>query len=155
MKRLALLVITLCLGLGLYAQVGLYGIFYDASMAEADSILIEEGFEVGDANTGSLVNYYPVGNSKVEALTLIMNPESKSVVGWLVQYNAKNTEEEDNFVFLQLNRMHRDWFKEYKETDQLVWFLTETRTVHLVYRDNGSMTVLYYDSVYDKLFGTK
>ena len=154
MKRIALLLIVLALGMGLYAQVGLYGLFYDATLAEADSILLAEGFTVGNLNTGNLVSYYPLNNPKTDVLTLVMNPETKTVAGWLVQYSASNTEAEDNYVFFQLNKMHNDWFKEYEETDQLVWFLTDTRTVHLVYRDNGSMTVLYYDSNFDSLFGT-
>ena len=154
MKRLALVLLLAALGLGLHAQVGLYGIFYDATLAEADSILNAEGFAVGNLNTGNLVSYYPLNNPKTDVVTLVMNPETKTVAGWLVQYNAANTEAEDNYVFFQLNKMHNDWFKEYEETDQFVWFLNDTRTVHLVYRDNGAMTVLYYDSNYDPLFGT-
>ncbi len=152
LKRFALLLVLVLAGICLHAQTGLYGLFYDALLSEADSILVAEGFEVASDNVGNMIHYYPVKNDKVDFVTLVMNPDTHTLAGWLVQYNKDNTEEEDNYVFKQLTKMHFDWFKNYEETGQIVWFLSKTRTVHMVYREDGSLTVLYYDSKFEPLF---
>ncbi|HNX36905.1 MAG TPA: hypothetical protein PL124_04770 [Candidatus Cloacimonadota bacterium] len=154
-KRFILLSLMLLLGLGLFAQTGLYFLSYDDTITEADSILTDQGFQVANDNTGNLIRYYPMNNPKIKVVSLIMNPDFKTVAGWQVVYNADNSEADDNYVFQQLTKMHNDWFKNYEETGQIVWFLTDTRTVHLVYLDDGSLTVLYYDSKFDKLFDIK
>jgi len=39
-----------------------------------------------------------------------------------------------------------------EETQQLIWFLTNTRTLHVMYAQDGSLTALYYDSYFADLF---
>ncbi len=42
-----------------------------------------------------------------------------------------------------------------EETQQLIWFLSTTRTVHVIYTEDNSLTVLYYDNKYPELFKLK
>ena len=83
---------------------------------------------------------------------MVVIPETYRLAGWMIKYNPDNSEEEDNRVFNSLIECHRDWFKNYPETGQIVWLLNEGKTVHLVYLDSGQLSVLYYNSAYDNLF---
>ena len=95
----------LLLGLGLFAQTGLYFLSYDDTITEADSILTDQGFQVANDNTGNLIRYYPMNNPKIKVVSLIMNPDFKTVAGWQVVYNADNSEADDNYVFQQLTKI--------------------------------------------------
>lgn len=152
MKRYSLIILLLLASLAIFAQTGLYYLSYDAPMAEADSLLIAQGFMPYEAISPTMFSYAPQNNDKVELITIVVEPVNHTLVGWLIRYNPNNTEEEDNLVFENLNQAHSNWFKQYEETGQIVWFLTPERFASMVYLDGGQLTVLYYDSNYDSLF---
>lgn len=137
---------------GLFAQIGLYNLAYNMPLLEADSLLVRQGFLPERPEDPTMVHYYPRQNTKVESITLVVIPDTYRLAGWMIKYNPNNTEEEDNRVFNTLIATHRDWFKNYPETGQIVWLLDEGRTVHLVYLDSGQLSVLYYNAEYDNLF---
>lgn len=146
---LALLVISCS---GLFAQIGLFNLAYDMSLLEADSLLVRQGFMPERPEDPTMVHYYPLNNPKVESISLVVIPDTYRLAGWMIKYDPDNTEEEDNNVFNLLIESHRDWFKHYPETGQIVWLLDEGKTVHLVYLNSGQLSVLYYNSEYDGLF---
>lgn len=152
MKQYIIAFVLVLAAAGLFAQTGLFHLAYDMPLLQADSMLVRMGFMPSRPESASMVHYHSVRNPKVEDISLIVNPETVRLVGWMIKYNPSNTEEEDNRVFNSLIEMHRDWFRNYSETGQIVWLLDEGKTVHLIYLENGQLSVLYYDSDYDSLF---
>jgi len=146
-----MIVIVLCLGAGLYAQRGLFNLAYGQSIAQVDSILAFHGFYPGGSEK-STVKYYSEINDLVEAIMVFVEPESQRIAGWFVKYNSLNGEDNDHLVIDRIMNMHGETNHFDEETQQLIWFLSTTRTLHVLYADDGSLTALYYDSVFPDLF---
>ncbi|MDY0152638.1 MAG: hypothetical protein RBS43_10235 [Candidatus Cloacimonas sp.] len=154
MKKLYLLLLLLVCTLGLFAQSGLFNLSYAILATEADSILALSNFE----NTATGVNtitYTPTDNDLVSAIILFIEPKTERMIGWFIKYNPDNTEENDDYVLKTLQQMHGEKNHMDEETQQLVWFLSTTRTVHVMYAEDNSLTVLYYDSHFQELFKAK
>ncbi|MDP2174103.1 MAG: hypothetical protein Q8M98_07610 [Candidatus Cloacimonadaceae bacterium] len=147
-----LIIIVLCLSAaGLCAQRGLFGISFDQHLNSADSIMVQQGF-IAQSVDGAMVKYYSDYNDLIDAVVLFVNPENEKIVGWFVKYDPKNGEEKDKFVVDRMYEMHGDPAHFDPETQQLIWVLNPARSIHLMYVNGGSLTILYRDSDYEKLF---
>ncbi len=151
MKRLIILLILTAGSIALSAQTGLFNLSYAIPIEEADSLLALSNFYTTDLNE-NLVRYYPKDSDLVEAILVFLEPQTRYVIGWFIKYNPDNTEENDAFVLQALQELHGKTNHFDEETNQLIWFLSTTRTVHIMYADDNSLTVLYYDSYFAELF---
>ena len=155
LRKLLLLGILGLISFGLYAQTGLYNLRFGQALAEADSILQAQYFVPSAVENESRFTYYSEINTKVEFITLIVEPTEEIVAGWMIGFNPVNTEEEDNQVLERLVEAHTDWFRSYEDTGQLVWLLNEGRTAHLYYLGDKGLHVSYYDAAYEYLYPSK
>jgi len=132
-------------------EKGLFGLSYGLTLAEADSILALATFFPEESEKGS-VKYYSDVNTFVEAILLFIEPKSKRLAGWFVKYDKNNGEDNDHLVIDRIANMHGENNHFDDETQQLIWFLSTTRSVHVMYSRDGSLTALYYDSHFPELF---
>jgi hypothetical protein len=151
LKRIILIALALAMFAGLSAQRGLFNLEYDISLAEADAILAEAGF-FAEGSEEDAVKYYSDINLYVSAVLVFVEPKSKKVAGWFIKYNAENGEDNDHMVIDRISGMHGETNHFDEDTQQLIWFLTDTRTLHVMYAMDGSLTALYYNSLYPELF---
>ncbi|MDD2332598.1 MAG: hypothetical protein PHI68_08105, partial [Candidatus Cloacimonetes bacterium] len=100
---------------------------------------------------GNLLEYRSETNEYVDYIVLTMEPETQKLVGWFIRYKASNTAEMDSIVLDTIAAQHgkENYYDE--ETEQLIWFLTDTRTCHVLYTENDSLLVLYYDAFFADL----
>lgn len=153
MKRICVLIFLLAVSWSLFAQSGLFDLSYAIPWVEADSLLMTNGFSAQE-NANNQVKYYSAANPLVSAIILFVEPKTQRMVGWFVKYSAENTEENDNYVLETLAKLHGKTNHYDEETQQLIWYLSTTRTVHVMYAADNSLTVLYYDSYFPELFKT-
>lgn len=147
-----LIIIVLCLATaGLSAQSGLFGLSYEQHLNDADSIMVQQGL-IAQSVDGAMVKYYSDFNELVDAVVLFVNPLNERLVGWFVKYDPKNGEENDKFVIDRMYEMHGEPAHFDPETQQLIWTLTPARSIHLMYVNGGSLSILYRDSDHEKLF---
>ena len=151
LKKIILMILTLCIGLGLYAERGLFNLSYGITLAEADSLLATHGF-FAEGSEKDAVKYYSDINVLVEAIMVFIEPKSQRVAGWFVKYNRENGEDNDHLVIDRIMYMHGETNLFDEDTQQLIWLLSTTRTLHVMYAADGSLTALYYDSVFPDLF---
>lgn len=154
LKKIILLILCACLFGGLYAQKGLFSLSYGLTLAEADSVLAISGF-FPENSEKDVVKYYSDINEFVEAILVFVEPKSQRIAGWFVKYNSDNGEDNDHLVIDRIANMHGETNHFDEETQQLIWFLSTTRTVHVMYSEDGSLTALYYDSHFPELFNLK
>jgi len=139
------------LGSGLFAQSGLFNLSYGMSLAEADSILGLASFHA-EGSEKSAVKYYSDINEFVSAILVFLEPNTQRIAGWFIKYDVENGEDNDHLVIDRIANMHGETNHFEEETQQLIWFLTNTRTLHVMYAQDGSLTALYYDSYFADLF---
>jgi hypothetical protein len=151
LKKYLILIIAMSISAGLFAQRGLFGLAYGISIAEADSILATHGF-FAEGSEENAVKYYSEINDLVEAIMIFVEPGSQRAAGWFVKYNSINGEDNDHLVIDRISNMHGETNHFDEDTQQLIWFLSTTRTLHVMYAPDGSLTALYYDSVFPELF---
>ncbi|HNW24099.1 MAG TPA: hypothetical protein PKI37_01435 [Candidatus Cloacimonas sp.] len=151
MKRLAILLILIAGCFALRAQTGLFNLSYAIPIEEADSLLTQIDFYTPNFND-NLVRYYPKTSSYVEAILVFVEPKTRRIVGWFIKYSPDNSEEDDAYILQTLQELHGKTNQYDEETQQLIWFLSTTRSVHIMYADDNSLTVLYYDAHFPELF---
>lgn len=148
-----LFALILC-AFGLHAQTGLFNLSYAIPFAEADSLLNSYGFFAKDADK-DLVRFFPKDNKLIDAVITFIEPKSQRIIGWFIKYNPENSKDNDQYVLQTIKDMHGDKNHFDEETEQLIWFLSTTRTVHVMYAEDGGLTILYYDSYFHDLFDLK
>jgi len=151
MTRFYLLIILLSLAFCLNAQRGLFGIAYDDPLNTADSLLCYQGFLASDIE-GNLITYRSDFNQFVDAVILIVDPITETVVGWFVSYNRENTQELDEYVLEQLHKMHGKNVNIDKEREKISWIFDEHRVAVYGYAPSGNLCVYYYDFSRPELF---
>lgn len=150
--RSTLLILLFGLLLGsLCAQTGLFDISYDDPVAKADSILFAFGFHA-EAQDGAMLKYYSDVDPMVDAIVLFINPKNLRVAGWFVKHKARLGQDVDRLIYDRLYDLHGESAHMDEATQQLVWVLSKTRTLHVAYVDDFSLAVLYTDSQYPELF---
>jgi len=154
MNKLLVLIILVAVCTGLFAQAGLFNLSYAIPLVEADSLMALSGFAARDT-TDNMVRYFPANNDLVEAIIVFVEPKTQRIVGWFIKYNPANTEENDAYVMETLQQIHGEKNHYDEETQQLIWFLSTTRTVHVLYGEDNSLTILYYDAHFSDLFKLK
>ncbi len=154
MNKLLILLLLLLAGFALQAQTGLFNLSYTIPLTEADSLLALSGFHAKDSENG-IVRYFPENNDLVSAILVFVEPKTQRIIGWFIKYSPNNTEENDTYVMETLQQLHGKTNHYDEDTQQLIWFLSTTRTVHVVYAEDNSLTVLYYDSFFSDLFNLK
>ena len=151
MKRAFVLIILCIILSGLHAQSGLFHLSFDQSIASADSILRANNMVLKGLHDNKL-EYVEIQKKYMSSILLFVKPDTKTLIGWSVKYLKTNTSEMDSLVLNTLATIHGDKNYYDEETDQLIWFLTDVRSVHVMYSPEQEMIVLYYDSFYDKQF---
>jgi len=151
MKRFILLIILMASLAGLSAQTGLFDISYDDPWPKADSLLAMFGYLAEDSD-GPMVKYYSDKDPMVEAVILFIKPETLTVAGWFVKHRTTMTTEMDQMVVDRVYDMHGESTHYDRATEQLIWVLSRSRSIHLLYVADGSLCVLYTDSDYEDLF---
>lgn len=151
MKTILPLIAILVLCVGIHAQTGLFGLSFGDHLNRADSLMSFHGF-VAQEVEGSMVKYFSDYNKLVESVVLFVNPGTEKLAGWFVKYSQNNTREQDQFVEDQLHLMHGEAVFIDLENEQVIWNLTDTRSVHYEYVPPGNLAVLYYDMVFKELF---
>ncbi|MCK9584925.1 MAG: hypothetical protein M0R69_08520 [Candidatus Cloacimonetes bacterium] len=151
LKKIIFLLITLALSWGLFAQSGLFNLSYGMPLDEADTILATAGFRP-EGSEKNAVKYYSDINEFVAAILVFLEPKTQRIAGWFIKYNPDNGEDNDHLVIDRIANMHGETNHFEEETQQLIWFLTDTRTLHVMYAQDGSLTALYYDSYFAELF---
>ncbi len=136
---------------GLHAQTGLFRLSYEQNVAAADSILRANNM-IPKAVVNNRIEYVESAGKYLENMILFVKPEDNTVIGWSIKYRKTNTAEMDSIILNTLVVLHGDKNHYDEATDQLIWFLTDKRSVHVMYSENQEMIVLYYDSFYDKQF---
>ncbi|MCK9309751.1 MAG: hypothetical protein PHH43_02455 [Candidatus Cloacimonetes bacterium] len=154
MKKIIFLFVLITCALGLYAQSGLFNLSYAMPFAEADSLLNAQGFFAKDSEK-DLLRYFPKDNKLISAVIIFIEPKSQRIIGWFIKYDPSNEEKYDKLVIDSIMALHGEKNHFDEDTEQLIWFLSTTRTVHVVYALDGGLTVLYYDSFFHELFDLK
>ncbi|MDD2228996.1 MAG: hypothetical protein PHY48_06260 [Candidatus Cloacimonetes bacterium] len=154
MKKIILLFVLITCAWGLFAQSGLFNLSYAMTFAEADSVLNAQGFFAKDSGK-DLVRYYPKDNKLTSAIITFLEPKSQRIIGWFIKFEPSNSEDYDKIVIKTISDMHGEKNHFDEDTEQLIWFLSTTRTVHVMYADDGGLTVLYFDSFFQDLFDLK
>ena len=154
MKKQLFFLLLFFAGFTLHGQTGLFNLSYALPLAEADSLLRSNGFAYKDSE-GESHRYFPVDNAMVEAVLIFVEPKSERLAGWFIKYKPENTEADDNFVMETLQELHgkKNIFDE--DTQQLIWLLSTTRSVHVLYSGDNSLTVLYFDAKFADYFKLK
>ncbi len=151
LKKIIILILALGFVAGLSAQKGLFNLSYGISLSDADSLLALSGF-FAEGSEEDAVKYYSDINEFVEAIMLFVEPKSGLLAGWFVKYNMENGEDNDHLVIDRITNMHGETNHFDEDTQQLIWYLSTTRTLHVMYAVDGSLTALYYDSHFPELF---
>lgn len=151
MNKLSLLLLLLLAAFCLQAQTGLFNLSYAIPLSEADSLLALSGFQAKDSGK-DIVRYFPKDSELVDAILVFVEPKTQRIIGWFIKYSPNNTEDNDALVMETLQQLHGETNHFDEETQQLIWFLSTTRTVHVIYAEDNSLTVLYYDSKFPELF---
>ncbi len=151
MKKILLVLIGLTLMVGLFAQRGLFNLEYDMTLDQVDAVLAVSGF-FPEGSQEDAVKYYSDINLFVSAVLVFMEPKTKRVAGWFIKYNAENGEDNDHLVIDRITNMHGETNHFDEDTQQLIWFMTDTRTLHVMYASDGSLTALYYNALFPELF---
>nr|MDK2850808.1 hypothetical protein [Candidatus Cloacimonadota bacterium] len=151
MKKIIFLIIALTISVGLFAQKGLFNLSYGMTLEEANNVLAQAGFYPEESEAHA-VKYYSDINELVSAIMLFLEPNTKRLAGWFVKYNPENGEDNDHLVIDRITMMHGKTNHFDEETQQLIWFLTNTRTLHVMYAQDNSLTALYYDAFFAELF---
>lgn len=151
LKKLLMILLGLGLMTGLFAQRGLFNLAYDMTLEEVDNTLAIAGF-FPEGSEEDAVKYYSDINVHVSAIMVFMEPKTQRVAGWFVVYNPENGEDNDHLVIDRITNMHGETNHFDEDTQQLIWFLTDTHTLHVMYSPNGSLTALYYNAMYPELF---
>jgi hypothetical protein len=154
MKKQIILLLLLLAGFALQAQTGLFNLSYAIPLTEADSLLALSGFYTKDSGN-DIVRYFPQDSKLVDAILVFVEPKTQRILGWFIKYSPNNTEEYDALVMDTLQQLHGKTNHFDEETQQLIWFLSTTRTVHVLYAEDNSLTVLYYDNKFPELFKLK
>ena len=136
---------------GLAAQTGLFGLSFGDSLNKADSLMSYNGF-VAEEVEGSMVKYFSKYNHLVDSVVLFVDPVTEIMVGWFVKYKQENSDKQDDYVIQRLHEMHGNEVRYDDETDQFIWVLGNTQTLHAQYVLPNNLCVLYYDSIYSVLF---
>lgn len=135
----------------LSGQSGLFDLYYDADLIDAHKIMQDNGFELMDTQK-NVGEYRSETNIFVSYILLIADPKTDKLAGWLIKYSKENTAENDAFVLDTLAKMIGEKNHYDEETGQLVWFLTDVRTVHVMYGDDDALIVLFFDARFPELF---
>ncbi len=135
----------------LFGQSGLFDLYYDADIETAHEILSENGFELFDVR-GNIGIYKSETNLFVDSILLLADIKTDTLVGWLVKYEKDNSAEQDSFVLDTIAKMYGETNHYDEDTDQLIWFLSDIRTVHVMYGSQDELIVLYYDARHPGLF---
>ncbi|MCB5278219.1 MAG: hypothetical protein PHY41_07535 [Candidatus Cloacimonetes bacterium] len=154
MKKIILILFGLMLFAGLFAQRGLFNLAFDITMSEADSILAVSGF-FPEGSEEDAVKYYSDINLYVSAIIVFMEPDTKRVAGWFIRYNSENGADNDHLIMQKISHLHGETNHFDEDTQQLIWFLTDTRTLHVMYAYDGSLTALYYNALFPELFSLR
>jgi hypothetical protein len=154
MKKIVLMLILALGFISLFAQSGLFDLAYAMPRTEADSLLVSKGF-ISKDSTDTMVRYFPEDNNYVDAIIVFVEPKSDRIIGWFIKYSPETTANNDQFIIQTISNMHGEKNHYDEDTDQLIWFLSTTRTVHVVYADDGGLTVLYFDAYFSHLFDLK
>lgn len=144
MKKLMLITVIILIAGGVYAQSGLFHLSYGMELAQADSTLRSMGFKFWE-NVGTMVKYQTDRDPMAKAVVLIVDPADLKVAGWLVRHDAALGPEDNRVVVERLYNMHGEEGIYDESTQQLVWYLTTSRSVHAMYWSDGSLVVMYYD----------
>jgi hypothetical protein len=150
-KRAIILIILAIILSGLHAQSGLFRLSYDQSVAAADSILRSNNM-IPKAMVSNKIEYVESKGKYLENMILFVKPGANTIIGWSIKYRKTNTAEMDSIILNTLVALHGDKNHYDEATDQLIWFLTDVRSVHVMYSEDQEMIILYYDSFYDKQF---
>jgi len=154
LKKILFIIIGLLIMAGLNAQTGLFGVAYDMTLEEADAALGRLGFFPEESEEDA-VKYYIDFNLYVSAILVFVEPNTQRVAGWFVKYNSENGEDNDHLAISRIAQMHGKTNHFDEDTQQLIWFLTDSRTLHVMYAADGSLTALYYNSLFPELFAMR
>lgn len=136
---------------GLFAQKGLFNIRYGMSVDEVDEVLAKASF-FAEESEGNAIKYFSDISPTVAAILVFIEPKSQKVAGWFVKYQNDIGLYNNHLIIERIRQMHGTKNVREEETGQLIWFLTDTRTLHLIMTPDESLTALYYDSLYPELF---
>lgn len=136
----------------LKAQTGILDISFGDPWPKADSLLAEYDFYTKLVE-GPVAKYYAKHKDPmIEAVILFIEPVNYTVVGWFVKHWKTLSSEEDNMVADRLYEMHGEAAHYDKATEQIIWKLDDTHSIHLLYVSDESLCVFYQDSKYQDLF---
>ena len=151
-----ILILVLCLAAyTLSAQTGLFDLTYGESISSSKDKMEANSFTMIDQRD-SVVEYVPDSESPsykyVDGIILIVVPQTQKLAGWFIKYNGENSTDVDKVVLDALVEMHGDDSEYDEDTDQLMWMLGGTRSLHVMYTMETSLSVLYFDSKHEQLF---
>lgn len=151
MKKVLMIIIVMACFSGLFAQKGLFNIRYGMSLEEVDEVLARASFFPRESEDNA-VKYYSDMSLTVSAILVFFEPGSSKVVGWFVKYLPDLGGVNYHLIIDRIQNMHGTKNHMDEDTKQLIWFLTDVRTLHVMFGPDGSLTALYYDSLYPDLF---
>lgn len=151
LKKLVMIIAIMACFSGLFAQKGLFNIRYEMTAQEVDEVLARASFYPRESENNA-VKYYSDMSLTVSAIMVFFHPDSGKVVGWFVKYLPDLGGMNYHLIIDRIQNMHGTKNHMDEDTNQLIWFLTDVRTLHVMFGPDGSLTALYYDSFYSDLF---
>ncbi len=152
MKRLMLLIVFVCVLGGLFAQVGLLGLYYGENYSTAlsnlrnvDWVLVKNWPVTKSLGLENPETYYKVD--------LYVNPSTSKIVGWCVNYLDGLSEQEQADVLAECKDLHGDSYYVDNENNMVIWQIDSTKSLSLGCDEDGNLKVaVYYDEAYQSVF---
>ncbi|NLO43899.1 MAG: hypothetical protein GX106_02895 [Candidatus Cloacimonetes bacterium] len=151
MKKVIMILVVLACFSGLFAQKGLFNIRYGMSTEEVDEVLARASFYPRESEDNA-VKYYSDMTLTVSAIMVFFEPQTSKVAGWFVKYLPDLGGMNYHLIIDRIQNMHGTKNHMDEETNQLIWFLTDVRTLHVMFGPDGGLMALYYDSLCPDLF---
>jgi len=150
------MILVLCLtAYSLIAQTGLFDLTYGEPISNSRSNLTAKRMEI-IYQSDTVIEYVPKSESAsysyVDGIILVLVPQTQKLAGWFIVYNSENSADVDKVILDALAEMHGYDSEYVEESDQIIWRLGGTRSLHVMHTTENSLSVLYFDAKYEELF---
>lgn len=142
MKKLLIGILLLALGVGLFAEAGLLGLWYGQDYNSAKMALEGMGCTLTkeNQNTRDFNVKNPVDCCNI---TLYLD-EKQSLAGWMLTFVDNFPESREAEVFNQCIKLHGSNYKILTDDNMIGWNLNQNRSLRLGFNENNKLKIAMY-----------
>ncbi|MDY0152525.1 MAG: hypothetical protein RBS43_09670 [Candidatus Cloacimonas sp.] len=151
MKQVLILVLLLGIGVGLFAETGLLGIWYGQDYNTSRKILESKGYTL-NKNVKNVRNFENQ-NAEDCYLVVLYLDKKKKVAGWTLTFKKDLPEEMTHRFYAECILLHGTDYSVLAEDNVVDWQLDEDRSFKLGFDENNRLNVaIYIDDKHPELF---